>query len=127
MQLLCSEQNFAARATDRHTVACMSTVLPLHPDRTLRREPLWRELVGAQLRRRRQDRGERLTDVAQRAGVSPQYLSEVERGRKEPSSEMLAAMLGALDLTLVDLTGQVHAALAPVLHTRGSASLQLVA
>ena len=33
-----------------------------------------------------------------------QYLSEVERGRKEPSSEVLAAVTGALRLTLVDLT-----------------------
>jgi len=39
--------------------------------------------------------------------VSPQYLSEVERGRKDPSSEMIAAMAGALDVTLIDLTEQV--------------------
>jgi transcriptional regulator with XRE-family HTH domain len=63
-------------------------------------EPLWRELVGDELRRTRQDRGERLVDVAERAGVSPQYLSEVERGLKDPSSEMLAAVAGALDLTV---------------------------
>ena len=31
-----------------------------------------------------------------RAGISPQYLSEVERGRKDPSSEVLAAISGAL-------------------------------
>ena len=40
----------------------------------------------------RQDRGERLTDVAERAGVSTQYLSEVERGLKDPSSEILSAV-----------------------------------
>ncbi|WP_413453080.1 helix-turn-helix domain-containing protein [Georgenia sp. 1P01AC] len=45
--------------------------------------------------------------MAARAGVSPQYLSEVERGRKEPSSEVLAAVAGALDLTLADVTRRV--------------------
>lgn len=37
-------------------------------------------------------------------GSPPQYLSEIERGRKEPSSEMIAAVAGALDVTLLDLT-----------------------
>lgn len=67
-------------------------------------EPLWREVVGAQLRRRRLERGERLSDTAGRAGVSLQYLSEIERGRKDASSEVLAAVAGALDLRLGELT-----------------------
>jgi len=67
-------------------------------------ERLWRSVVGELLRDARTDRGETLAETAQRAGVSPQYLSEMERGRKEPSSEMLAAVSGALDLTLLDLT-----------------------
>jgi DNA-binding XRE family transcriptional regulator len=71
------------------------------------REPLWRELVGQVLRARRTDRGETQRAVADRAGISVQYLSEIERGRKEPSSEMLAAVGGALDLPLVDLTRAV--------------------
>lgn len=66
-------------------------------------EPLWRELVGEALRRRRMEDGQRLVDVARRAGVSPQYLSEIERGRKDASSEVLAAVAGALDLTVLDL------------------------
>ena len=66
-------------------------------------EPLWRELVGGTLRAVRQERGERLSDVAERAGVSTQYLSEIERGLKDPSSEMLAAVAGALDLTVREL------------------------
>ena len=49
-------------------------------------------------------RREHLDDVAGRAGLSPQYLSEIERGLKEPSSEMIAAVSGALSLTLGDLT-----------------------
>lgn len=63
-------------------------------------EPLWRELVGRELHRERRRRGERLVDVAGRAGVSVQYLSEVERGLKDPSSEMLHAIAGALDLSV---------------------------
>lgn len=66
-------------------------------------EPLWRELVGDSLRAARLRAGLRLVDVAQRAGVSPQYLSEVERGLKDPSSEILAAMAGALELRVVEL------------------------
>jgi DNA-binding XRE family transcriptional regulator len=67
-------------------------------------EALWRDVLGEQLRRLRHDRGERLSDTAERAGLSPQYLSEIERGRKEPSSEMIAAVAGALEVTLIDLT-----------------------
>lgn len=73
------------------------------PGRTAR-EPLWRHLLGARLRRLRTDRGRTLTDTARRAGISPQYLSEIERGIKEPSSEMIAAVAGALGVTLLDLT-----------------------
>lgn len=70
------------------------------------REPLWREAIGEQLREERTARTERLADVAGRAGVSPQYLSELERGLKEPSSEVLAALAGALRLTVADLTSR---------------------
>lgn len=66
-------------------------------------EPLWRELAGKLLREERVEQGRTLGQVSERAGISPQYLSEVERGRKEPSSEMLADICGALDLRLVDL------------------------
>jgi transcriptional regulator with XRE-family HTH domain len=72
-----------------------------------RREPLWREVLGHRLRTLRWEQGETLMETAARAGISPQYLSEIERGRKEPSSEMIAALAGALDLTLIDLTEQV--------------------
>jgi transcriptional regulator with XRE-family HTH domain len=67
-------------------------------------EPLWREVLGRRLRVLRTEQGETLADTAGRAGISPQYLSEIERGRKEPSSEMIAALAGALRLTLIDLT-----------------------
>ncbi len=67
-------------------------------------EPLWRQLLGDRLRGLRHESGKTLGEVARRAGVSPQYLSEIERGLKEPSSEMIAAVMGALGITLVDLT-----------------------
>jgi DNA-binding XRE family transcriptional regulator len=77
-------------------------------------EPLWREAAGAVLRERRHGLEQTLAQVARRAGVSVQYLSEVERGRKEPSSEVLAAVSGALQLTLVDLTRLVLHRLTPL-------------
>ena len=70
-------------------------------------EPLWREVLGHRLRVLRQEQRETLAETAGRAGISPQYLSEVERGRKEPSSEMIAALAGALGTTLTQLTEQV--------------------
>ncbi len=69
--------------------------------------PLWRELIGDHLRRLRRARGERLIDVAVRAGVSVQYLSEVERGRKEPSSEMVEALCAAFGITVLDLAAWI--------------------
>ena len=55
-----------------------------------------------------------LAEVADRAGISVQHLSEVERGRKEPSSEVLAAVTGALRLTLADPTRLVLHRLTPL-------------
>jgi DNA-binding XRE family transcriptional regulator len=73
-------------------------------------EPLWRESVGRELRRERVASGRRLVDVAEEAGVSPQYLSEVERGLKDPSSELLAAMAGALGLSVASLATRIGSA-----------------
>jgi transcriptional regulator with XRE-family HTH domain len=70
-------------------------------------EPLWREVLGQRLRALRLEQQETLAETAGRAGISPQYLSEIERGRKEPSSEMIAALAGALGTTLIELTEQV--------------------
>jgi DNA-binding XRE family transcriptional regulator len=71
------------------------------------REPLWREVLGQRLRAVRLGQQQTLAQTAGRAGISPQYLSEIERGRKEPSSEMIAALAGALGITLTGLTEQV--------------------
>jgi transcriptional regulator with XRE-family HTH domain len=70
-------------------------------------EPLWRQVLGRKLRAQRLASGRKLTETAERAGISPQYLSEIERGLKEPSSEMIAAIAGALGFTLLDLTVQL--------------------
>ena len=69
--------------------------------------PLWREAAGRELREERLAQQRTLADVAGVAGVSTQYLSEVERGRKEPSSEVVEAVGGALGLTLLDLTTRI--------------------
>jgi transcriptional regulator with XRE-family HTH domain len=66
---------------------------------------LLREAIGAGLRRVRTARRRTLREVSRRARVSLGYLSEVERGRKEPSSEVLAAICEALDIAVPDLLG----------------------
>jgi transcriptional regulator with XRE-family HTH domain len=86
------------------------------PDKAEPREPLWRHVLGEHLRTLRHDRGETLGNIATRAGVSPQYLSEMERGLKEPSSEMIAAVAGALEVTLGDLTLEIAERLTATQH-----------
>jgi transcriptional regulator with XRE-family HTH domain len=61
---------------------------------------LVREVIGDVLRRARTDQGRTLREVSDSARVSLGYLSEVERGRKEASSELLSAICGALDVPL---------------------------
>ena len=73
---------------------------------------LLREAIGAGLRRARTARRRTLRDVSRTARVSLGYLSEVERGRKEPSSELLAAICEALDVTLPDLLTEAAHSLA---------------
>ncbi len=60
-------------------------------------------MLGDKLRRTRLDQGRTLADVARAARVSMPYLSEVERGRKEASSEVLAAICAALHIDIADL------------------------
>jgi transcriptional regulator with XRE-family HTH domain len=76
-----------------------------------RREPLRRLLLrsalGDVLRRVRLGQRRTLADVAAAARVSVPYLSEVERGRKEVSSEVLAAIADALGIRLSEVLSQV--------------------
>ncbi|HEY9409212.1 MAG TPA: helix-turn-helix transcriptional regulator [Jiangellaceae bacterium] len=68
---------------------------------------LVRRLIGDVLRRRRVDQGRTLREVSAAARVSLGYLSEVERGRKEASSELLAAICQALDLPMSEVLREV--------------------
>lgn len=61
---------------------------------------LLRRLLGDVLRRLRQRQGRTLREVSAAARVSLGYLSEVERGQKEASSELLAAICEALDVQM---------------------------
>jgi transcriptional regulator with XRE-family HTH domain len=70
--------------------------------------PPLRVLLGHVLRRHRLAQRRTLADVARDARVSTQYLSELERGRKEASSEVLAALCRALRLDLTDLLAEVR-------------------
>jgi transcriptional regulator with XRE-family HTH domain len=76
--------------------------------------PLLRRLVGQALRRRRLAQGRTLRDVADAARVSMPYLSEIERGLKEASSEVLAAICRALHVRLADLLDEIRQELAQV-------------
>ena len=59
-----------------------------------------RERIGEVLREVRMRQGRTLRQVSQQAQVSLGYISEIERGQKEPSSELLAAICTALDVPL---------------------------
>ncbi|MEO7752188.1 MAG: helix-turn-helix transcriptional regulator [Terracoccus sp.] len=61
---------------------------------------LLRRELGDVLRERRRAQGRTLREVSATASVSLGYLSEVERGEKEASSELLASICGALELPL---------------------------
>ena len=71
----------------------MPTEFPVKP-------VLLRELLGESLREERVAQGKTLREVSKGARVSLGYLSEVERGQKEASSELLGSICGALDLPL---------------------------
>ena len=66
-------------------------------------EPRLRTVIGDVLRDERHDQARTLAEVAEAAAVSLPYLSEVERGVKEVSSDLLAAICDALGLELVDV------------------------
>src|SRR5437763_11469012 len=69
--------------------------------------PVLRQVVGETLRGLRMRQRRTLREVSATARVSLGYLSEVERGQKEPSSELLAAICSALDVELSELFAEV--------------------
>lgn len=77
---------------------------------------LLREVLGDVLRRARTKQGRTLREVSETARVSLGYLSEVERGRKEASSELLSAICDALDVPLSQLLVEAGEQLARLEH-----------
>ncbi|MBO6003530.1 MAG: helix-turn-helix transcriptional regulator [Aeriscardovia sp.] len=72
---------------------------------------LFREVLGEVIRSLRTERKETLHDMAEKTGVSLGYLSEVERGKKEASSEVMESISTALGLRLSDTLRLVATAL----------------
>src|SRR5688572_13302590 len=68
---------------------------------------LFRRLLGDVLRSTRMQRGMTLREVSAEARVSLGYISEIERGQKEASSELLASLCGALDVALSEVLREV--------------------
>jgi transcriptional regulator with XRE-family HTH domain len=87
---------------------------------------LLRSHLGTTLRSARVAQGRTLRDVAKSARVSLGYLSEVERGQKEASSELINAICSALDLDLstllLDVVAQVKSHQTPALTVVGDAA-----
>jgi transcriptional regulator with XRE-family HTH domain len=77
---------------------------------------LLREVLGDVLRRSRTKQSRTLREVSDAARVSLGYLSEVERGRKEASSELLSAICDALDVPLSQLLVEAGEQLARLEH-----------
>ena len=73
---------------------------------------LFRRLLGDVLRERRVQRGLTLREVSAEARVSLGYISEIERGQKEASSELLASLCGALEAPLSEVLREVSDAVA---------------
>ncbi len=73
---------------------------------------LFRRLLGDVLRAKRIQRGMTLREVSKEARVSLGYISEIERGQKEASSELLASLCAALDLPLSEVLQDVSSLVA---------------
>ena len=73
---------------------------------------IFRRLLGEVLRAHRMRRGFTLRQVSADARVSLGYISEIERGQKEASSELLASICAALDVPLSEVLSDVSDAVA---------------
>ncbi len=73
---------------------------------------LFRRLLGDVLRHKRLQRGMTLREVSAEARVSLGYISEIERGQKEASSELLASLCTALDVPLSEVLRDVSSLVA---------------
>jgi len=73
---------------------------------------IFRRLLGQVLRTQRMRQGRTLRQISADARVSLGYISEIERGQKEASSELLAALCAALDVPLSEILAEVSDAVA---------------
>ncbi|CAN5155283.1 hypothetical protein BH18ACT9_BH18ACT9_17430 [soil metagenome] len=73
---------------------------------------LFRRLLGEVLRSQRMRQGRTLRQISADARVSLGYISEIERGQKEASSELLASICSALDVPLSEILSEVSDAVA---------------
>jgi len=73
---------------------------------------LFRRLLGEVLRSQRMRQGRTLRQISADARVSLGYISELERGQKEASSELLASICSALDVPLSEILSEVSDAVA---------------
>ncbi len=96
----------ATKKNDRHDPIARGVVKSSTPGRE-RQMILLRQLLGDVLRRLRVRQGRTLREVSTLARVSLGYLSEVERGQKEASSELLASICGALGVPLSQVLREV--------------------
>lgn len=88
---------------------------------------LLREAMGDRLRHKRTTQSRTLREVSTSAQVSLGYLSEVERGRKEASSELLEAICDALDVRIADVLLEVSTSMADEMTPRTAEAAQSVA
>jgi DNA-binding XRE family transcriptional regulator len=96
MGIFTKSQAQSVNLSHKIKIANLSTVAPAPaPQRVL-----LRVVIGEVLRARRQQAGRTLREISKDAQVSLGYLSEIERGQKEASSELLASICAALDLSL---------------------------
>ncbi len=86
-------------------------------------DPKLRQVIGEVLREERHHQDRTLTEVAEEAAVSVPYLSEVERGRKEVSSELLTSIHEALGLELHEVLERSYQRIAPEARAQGPAWL----
>lgn len=80
-------------------------------DNPVDRESAYREAVGRTIKSLRAERGWSLRILSERADISVPYLSEIERGRKEPSGAMLAHLSAAFGLPLSHLLSLIASSL----------------
>ena len=90
-------------------------------------EPRLRDVVGDVLRDERLEQDRTLADVAESASVSLPYLSEVERGIKDVSSDVLHSICDALELPLADMLERSVDRLRIDARTQRGSSIQLMA